>query len=321
MNTKTMALAVLLLASAGTAALAQERGRGGERVERLQSGEARGWQGQGAGRAERPQAPQRQDNGGGWRDRQTQTQSQPPAVAPQAPVARVAPQAPSAGQDWRQGRNGSGGAQSWPRGRGGVVEGAGGGLTGQDRQDAEDWNDLNQARAWGGGRNGGQAFQGGRTDPRADPPRQDRQGRDDRRQDGDRDRVDRRNDRPTNGRGYVPERRDDRSGWNRNDRNGRGDNHGQPRWDRRNYPSVYRSLQRYRGPIYRTPPGFYLRVWSFGEVLPRGWYGDEYRLIDWWNYGLPMPPAGYSWVRVGSDVLLIDEFTGRIEQVVRDVFW
>jgi Ni/Co efflux regulator RcnB len=34
-----------------------------------------------------------------------------------------------------------------------------------------------------------------------------------------------------------------------------------------------------------------------------------------------MPPIGYVWVRVGHDALLVDEFNGRVVQVVRYVFW
>ncbi|MDB5449159.1 MAG: hypothetical protein JWQ52_287, partial [Phenylobacterium sp.] len=109
--------------------------------------------------------------------------------------------------------------------------------------------------------------------------------------------------------------RGDRSGWRQ------GGDHGQPRWDRRSYPSVYRSPQRYRGGFYQAPYGFYARSWGYGDILPRGWYGDQYRLTDWWNYGLPEPPPGYAWVRVGADVLLIDEYSGQVVQVVRNLFW
>ena len=42
--------------------------------------------------------------------------------------------------------------------------------------------------------------------------------------------------------------------------------------------------------------------------------------MDWWSYGLPEPPYGYDWVRVGPDALLVD-YSGRIVQVVRAVFW
>lgn len=93
-----------------------------------------------------------------------------------------------------------------------------------------------------------------------------------------------------------------------------------PRYDRRHYPPVYRSQRRYHGPVWTPPIGFYSRSWVFGDTLPRGWYGSSYR-IDWWSYGLPIPPIGYEWVRIGDDAVLVDEFTGRIVQVVPNLFW
>ena len=36
---------------------------------------------------------------------------------------------------------------------------------------------------------------------------------------------------------------------------------------------------------------------------------------------LPIPPIGYEYVRVGDDVLLVDMFSGRVVQVIYDVFW
>jgi Ni/Co efflux regulator RcnB len=84
---------------------------------------------------------------------------------------------------------------------------------------------------------------------------------------------------------------------------------------------VYHSQHRYRGPIYRPPSGFYDRSWVFGDIVPRGWYGFQYYIDDWWSYGLPVPPVGYEWTRIGDDAVLVDTFTGRIVQVVYDLFW
>jgi hypothetical protein len=109
--------------------------------------------------------------------------------------------------------------------------------------------------------------------------------------------------------------RQDGNGWNRHDDRGR------PHWQQGRYPPVYRSHQRYRYGYYNPPIGFYAHSWAFGEILPRAWYGSDYLLEDWWNYGLPYPPPGYDWVRVGDDALLIDNYTGRVVQVVRDIFW
>jgi len=115
--------------------------------------------------------------------------------------------------------------------------------------------------------------------------------------------------------------RADRDRWDRNDRDRdrrRGD---RPYWSQGRYPFSYSSARRYRGPAWVAPPGFYFRTWSMGDYLPWGWYGPNYRLDDWWDYGLPWPPPGFDWVRNGPDVLLVDRFSGRIVQVVRMVFW
>ena len=66
---------------------------------------------------------------------------------------------------------------------------------------------------------------------------------------------------------------------------------------------------------------FYFRIWNYGEFLPSAWYGPDWYILDPWYYDLPLPPPGFDWVRVGDDAVMIDEYTGRIVQVVRDVFW
>lgn len=166
---------------------------------------------------------------------------------------------------------------------------------------------------------------GDRDWSRGDDRRQDRDRGDwnrsdrDRREGRDRDRRDW--DRGDDRRDW--DRRDwDRRDWNRRDWDRRDwGRQARPRYDRRYYPPVFRPARRYHVPVYRPPIGFYSRSWVFGEVLPRGWYGPEHRLLDWWDFGLPVPPVGYEWVRVGDDALLVDEFTGRIVQVVHNLFW
>jgi Ni/Co efflux regulator RcnB len=147
------------------------------------------------------------------------------------------------------------------------------------------------------------------------------------RQDGDRRPPSGREDHRDDRRG---DRHDDRGrpdgGWDRG-RNHDGDrdrDHGRrdgPRWEQHRYPPIYNSPSRYHGPSWRPPYGYYARVWRFGDILPRGWYEPQYQILDWWAYDLPEPPYGYDWVRIGRDALLIDGYTGRIVQVVRLVFW
>lgn len=115
----------------------------------------------------------------------------------------------------------------------------------------------------------------------------------------------------------------DRKGWDRDARDDRRHDHdrwGRDRWDQGRYPPVYHSSHRYRH-YWRPPSGFYVRAWGYGDYLPRSWYGGDYWVVDPWRYDLPLPPPGFDWVRVGDDAVLVDRFSGRIVQVVRDVFW
>jgi Ni/Co efflux regulator RcnB len=135
---------------------------------------------------------------------------------------------------------------------------------------------------------------------------------------GDRDRGDRNSgDRNWGDHGRDGPRGPDRR-WE-GDRNWSGRD--RPRYDRRYYPPVFHAERRFRGPTYRPPVGFYDRSWVFGDIVPRGWYGSQYYIDDWWTYGLPVPPVGYEWTRIGDDAVLVDTFTGRIVQVVYDLFW
>ena len=109
-----------------------------------------------------------------------------------------------------------------------------------------------------------------------------------------------------NGRGQPPQFRD-------RDR-------GRPQFDAGRYRQVYRAPQRFRVAPYRTPPGFYARSWGFGDYLPFGWFGSTYYL-NYGAYGLPLPPVGCEWVRVGDDALLVDIWTGEVLSVAYGLFW
>jgi Ni/Co efflux regulator RcnB len=69
------------------------------------------------------------------------------------------------------------------------------------------------------------------------------------------------------------------------------------------------------GP-YHAPGGFRYQRWSYGERLPRIYWGQQYWLTDYWLFGLDVPPVGYEWVRYGPDALLIDTTTGEVVQTV-----
>jgi hypothetical protein len=65
---------------------------------------------------------------------------------------------------------------------------------------------------------------------------------------------------------------------------------------------------------------FYARRWSYGDYLPGGWYGSSYYL-NAGQFGLPYPPIGCEWVRVGNDALLVDVWSGQVLSVFYGLFW
>jgi Ni/Co efflux regulator RcnB len=201
----------------------------------------------------------------------------------------------------------------------------------------------------------GEAVAGAKAAARRDHPEWDRDGQRDGQRDGDRnswsrnDRKDSdaRNDPNRNrnggGRDGDNDRDHDRNGWSRDggrggwDNNHRGPSERPPwaspdgRWDRdhdrnrydpRRYPHIWKNTHRYRvSTYYAAPFDYYDHGWNFGEYLPWGWYGPSYWIDDWFAYGLPPPPIGCEWVRVGRDAILVDTFTGQVISVARLLFW
>jgi Ni/Co efflux regulator RcnB len=89
----------------------------------------------------------------------------------------------------------------------------------------------------------------------------------------------------------------------------------------RDFHRDFRSTRRFRIAPYRPPVGFYAHRWTFGEFLPQPYWARNYWLLDFAAYGLAPPPYGAVWVRVGSDALLIDEYSGEVITVAYDVFY
>lgn len=222
-------------------------------------------------------------------------QRQDAAPQPQAAPAQAAPAQADPRID---------GGRNWRRGDNGVVHNRAGQVVGGQAPPTQNpafQNRPDRANRGDDGRRGDGQWNGQRGDQNWD--RGDRSR-------GDGNRGDRGRDIP---------RADDRR-WDGN-RNWSGRDRDRPRYDRRYYPPVFHADRRFRGPAYRPPIGFYDRSWVFGDVVPRGWYGSQYYIDDWWSYGLPVPPVGYEWTRIGDDAVLVDTFTGRIVQVVYDLFW
>ena len=217
-------------------------------------------------------------------------QPAPQAQAPQSPPQAQAAQSPPQAQVQPQGQGPSQGRQGGRRGD-------------------SNWQSRQGQQGQQPPQSGGQRWNNGEGRPSW-------QGQQTPRSDRDNDRRDDRHQGWNNG-------SHNNNGWNDNRRDWRPDRNQQqrPRFDRRYYGQNFRSQQRYRGYAYRPPSGFYIRSWGYGDVLPRSWWSTQYRLNDWWAYGLPIPPIGYEYVRVGDDVLLVDMFSGRVVQMIYDVFW
>jgi Ni/Co efflux regulator RcnB len=110
------------------------------------------------------------------------------------------------------------------------------------------------------------------------------------------------------------------------DRNDRNRYSSEPRWngrtwEGRDYRRNWTARQRFRVSPYYRPRGWYYQRWTFGEILPQLFWGQNYWLDNYYAYGLPVPPPGTVWVRYGPDALLIDRYTGEIVQVVYNIFY
>lgn len=77
----------------------------------------------------------------------------------------------------------------------------------------------------------------------------------------------------------------------------------------------------FRAPSYRYPSGFGYQRWSFGAFLPGVFLAPDYLIGSYWTYGLPAPPPGYHWIRVGPDALLVRYGDGYVLDVVYDIFY
>jgi Ni/Co efflux regulator RcnB len=99
---------------------------------------------------------------------------------------------------------------------------------------------------------------------------------------------------------------------------------GGPRRDFRSFGDYHQNFtapRHFHAGIYHPPVGWYPRRWVFGEYLPAAYWVRDYWLIDFVDFGLPPPPYGAVWVRVGYDALLIDQDTGEIITVEYGVFY
>jgi Ni/Co efflux regulator RcnB len=90
--------------------------------------------------------------------------------------------------------------------------------------------------------------------------------------------------------------------------------------DRGAYQHNFQAARSFKVGPYHRPPGWSARRWGYGEILPRGFWGPQYVLADYWLFALEVPPVGFEWVRYGADALLINTSNGEILQVEYGVF-
>lgn len=144
------------------------------------------------------------------------------------------------------------------------------------------------------------------------------------------DRRDFERDRRGDTRDFNRDRRGDVRDYRGNDRRYYGG--GNRRWDSR----AWRSDRRYDWQAYRHynsrlfRPGRYYapygynygyRRFSIGLYLDSIFFSSRYFISNPWQYRLPDPGYGYRWVRYYNDVLLIDEYSGYVVDVIHNFFY
>ena len=91
--------------------------------------------------------------------------------------------------------------------------------------------------------------------------------------------------------------------------------------DFQRYHHEYRAERRYHVDHYSRPHGWYPYQWVLGGILPHLFWSQNYWIIDYWLYGLPIPPYDCVWVRYENDALLIDRRSGEVIEVIYDIFY
>ena len=199
-----------------------------------------------------------------------------------------------------------------------------------ERQGREDGQGRRDRQSWGDRADRSAPRQAQRDDRRFDRDGIDARRRDERRW-NDRDgwNQPRRDDRAGRNGWNGPNGFDDRGGWNQPGRGDRYANRGawNRTWrnDNRYNWSGYRASNRsaYRLPRYYAPYGWDggYRRFGIGATLSSLLWADDYWIDDPYAYRLPEAYEPYRWVRYYHDALLIDLRTGRVVDVVNDIFW
>ena len=127
-------------------------------------------------------------------------------------------------------------------------------------------------------------------------------------------RTDVRGDR-REGHRYGDGRRYDRDGRNRWSNHWRNDR----RYDWRRHRDRHRST--FSIGFYFDPFGFNYRRFGIGSHLYSNYYQSNYWINDPWQYRLPPAYGPYRWVRYHNDAVLIDTYSGEVQDVIYGFFW
>lgn len=139
-------------------------------------------------------------------------------------------------------------------------------------------------------------------------------------------------------RGNDNDRRNDSWRGRDNDRrndNWRGNNNSWRTADHRDWNRGWRNDNRYNWNVWRSNHRDVFRVgryyapyhgWSYrrltiGFTLNSLFYGDDYWIDNPWSYRLPEAYGPYRWVRYYDDAILVNIYTGQVEDVIYDFFW
>jgi hypothetical protein len=79
-----------------------------------------------------------------------------------------------------------------------------------------------------------------------------------------------------------------------------------------------RSIGVIRRPAFVWPPGYAYRRWRVHELLPVAFIAAPFFFLEYEALGLQAPPPGYHWVRYGPDLVLVNERTREIDEIVPD---
>ena len=72
---------------------------------------------------------------------------------------------------------------------------------------------------------------------------------------------------------------------------------------------------------YHWPYGHHYVRYYVGGYFPHWFWNRDYYISVWEDFGLEPPPPDYVWVRYGPDLILFDEDTGEIAQVIPGFFY